>query len=61
MALPVEALRDLCSEKETQINAMKNEAAVLRAENAALRERLNSIERVVAELAGRISGPSGKN
>lgn len=60
-ALTVEALRDLRTEKETQVNALKDEAAALRAENAELRERLNSIERVVAELARRTSGTAGAN
>lgn len=60
-ALAVEALRDLRTEKDAQIGTLQSESASLRAENAALRERLNAIERVVTELANRKLVPANKH
>lgn len=57
-ALAVEALRDLRTEKDSQIGTLQSESAALRAENAALRERLAVIERVVTELANRKLNPA---
>ncbi len=49
-AITIEALRDLRSEKDDQIAALEAESASLRQENEELRGRLDTLERLVAEL-----------
>ncbi len=50
-ALAVEALRELREEKDAEIAALERDSAALRDENTDLRERLEALERMVAELA----------
>lgn len=50
-ALTVEALRDLRNEKDAQTAALQSQCDALRQENAALTDRLDALEALVAKLA----------